>query len=57
MHIEQIVQMKEMKLMNSKELCIVNHNAGKENSCVGSHHDRQTNPGYSRNALGGFFTS
>jgi|688.fasta_scaffold156437_1 hypothetical protein len=57
MHIGQIVQMKEMKLMNSKELCIVNHNAGKENSCVGSHHDRQTNPGYSRNALGGFFTS
>lgn len=43
--------------MKNKELHIVNHNTGKENSNIGSHHDRQTNPGFSRNKLGGFFTS
>ena len=56
-HVEQIGKMKQMKLMDKKELHIVNHNSGKQNSNIGSHHERQTNPGYSRNKLGGFYTS
>lgn len=56
-HVGQVQKMKQMKLMDPKELSIVKHKSGKENNHVGSHHDRQTNPGYSRNKLGGFFTS
>jgi hypothetical protein len=48
-HYDQILKMKQMKLMESKALYIVNHKSGKENNSIGSHHDRQTNSGYSRN--------
>lgn len=37
-HYSHVKKMKEMKLMDSKELCIVNHKSGKENNHVGSHH-------------------
>lgn len=43
--------------MNDKSLHIISYKTGKENCNVNGHHDRQTNPGYSRNKLGGFFTS
>lgn len=56
-HVRNLQSMKKMKLVNEKSLYIVNHKSGKENGNIGSHHDRQTNAGYSRNKLGGPFTS
>ena len=49
--------MKEMKLINGKQLHVVNHGDSKQNQIDINCHTRQTNPGYSRNKLGGFYTS
>ena len=44
-----------MDLLNGKSLHVVKYNGLDKslNSCI---HTRQTNPGYSRNALGGIYT-
>jgi len=44
-----------MNLLKLKNLHVINHQGADKglNSCI---HTRQTNPGYSRNTLGGVYT-
>jgi hypothetical protein len=48
--------MKTMDLMKPKTLYMVEHNSCQDKSLNSNIHTRQTNPGYSRNKLGGFYT-
>ena len=52
-----VLKMKEMSLLEGKRLQVVKHVGPKETNIEGCSHSRQTNPGYSRNKLGGFYTS
>lgn len=44
-----------MNLLKSKDLHVINH-GGADKSLNSNIHTMQTNPGYSRNALGGIYT-
>jgi hypothetical protein len=48
--------MKTMDLMKPKTLYMVEHKTNQDRSLNSNIHTRQTNPGYSRNKLGGFYT-
>ena len=52
-----VLKMKEMKLLEGKKLQVASHESYKDNTIDNYSHSRQTNPGYSRNKLGGFYTS
>ena len=45
----------KMNLLKEKNLCVINHQ-GIDKSLSSCTHTRQTNPGYSRNTLGGVYT-
>ena len=45
-----------MNLMKPKNLYMVEHKTNAEKSLNSDMHTRQTNPGYSRNKFGGFYT-
>lgn len=47
--------LKEMNLFKSKHLHVINH-FGADKSLNSNIHTMQTNPGYSRNSLGGIYT-
>ena len=45
-----------MNLMKPKNLYMVEHKSKEDKSLNSNVHTRQTNPGYSRNKMGGFYT-
>ena len=53
---KSILKMKQMDLMKPKTLYVVQHRTEDDKNKNGNVHTRQTNPGYSRNKLGGFYT-
>jgi hypothetical protein len=53
---QSILKMKDMDLMKPKALHMVEHKSSQDRSLNSNIHTRQTNPGYSRNKLGGFYT-
>ena len=53
---KSIMKMKTMDLMKQKTLYMVQHKTKDDKSLNSNIHTRQTNPGYSRNKLGGFYT-
>lgn len=53
---QSISKMKTMDLMKPKTLYMVEHKTNQDRSLNSNIHTRQTNPGYSRNKLGGFYT-
>lgn len=53
---KSIIKIKEMDLMKPKGLCMVEYKGNKDNNLNSNIHSRQTNPGYSRNKFGGFYT-
>jgi hypothetical protein len=53
---QSILKMKDMDLMKPKTLYMVEHKTNQDRSLNSNIHTRQTNPGYSRNKFGGFYT-
>jgi len=53
---QSILKMKDMDLMKPKALCMVEHKSNQDRNLSSNIHTRQTNPGYSRNKMGGFYT-
>jgi hypothetical protein len=53
---QSILKMKEMNLMKPKSLYMVEHKGNSDKNLSSNIHTRQTNPGYSRNKMGGFYT-
>ena len=45
-----------MNLLKPKTLYMVDHKSSMDKGLNSNVHTRQTNPGYSRNKLGGFYT-
>lgn len=45
-----------MKLLREKSLMITNYSQKPNTPVYNDYHSRETNPGYSRNKLGGFYT-
>lgn len=52
---KSLVALKDMNLLKTKDLHVINH-GGADKSLNSNIHTRQTNPGYSRNTLGGVYT-
>ena len=48
--------MKDMDLMKPKTLYVAQHKTSQDKNLSSNIHTRQTNPGYSRNKFGGFYT-
>jgi hypothetical protein len=53
---KSIMKLKEMDLIKPKSLYMVEHKSNLDKNLNSNIHTRQTNPGYSRNLLGGFYT-
>lgn len=53
---QSILKMKDMDLMKPKTLYVAQHKTSQDKNLSSNLHTRQTNPGYSRNKLGGFYT-
>ena len=53
---QSILKMKDMDLMKPKALYMVEHKTYQDKNLNSNIHTRQTNPGYSRNKMGGFYT-
>lgn len=53
---QSILKMKEMDLMKPKTLYIAQNKTNQDKNLSSDLHTRQTNPGYSRNKFGGFYT-
>ena len=45
-----------MNLLKQKTLYVVQHKSSMDKGLNSNVHTRQTNPGYSRNKMGGFYT-
>lgn len=45
-----------MDLMKPKTLYVAQHKTSQDKNLNSNNHMRQTNPGYSRNKFGGFYT-
>jgi hypothetical protein len=54
--IESILKLQDMKLLREKSLMITNYCLVPNSQVYNDYHSRETNPGYSRNKFGGFFT-
>lgn len=54
--VESIIKLKDMKLLREKSLQITRYSEIPNVPVYNDYHSRETNPGYSRNKLGGFFT-
>lgn len=54
--VESVLKLKEMKLLREKSLQITRYSEIPSVPVYNDYHSRETNPGYSRNKLGGFFT-